>query len=135
MRTTLLLLALPATALAAWPTGPWPDCGRDQMASCPNDFGGRWYLRSWTENPAQLDDLAEPALGSGIGADLAWRHTVGRPEVLIAVLDSGIEWDSWHVRKKAFLNREELPEPEGAEPPDLADPWDLDGEGLLTVDD
>ncbi len=45
----------------------------------------------------------------------AWETTTGRPDVQIAVLDSGIKWDDVgamnNLRFKTWLNRGELPEP------------------------
>ncbi len=46
----------------------------------------------------------------------AWNVTTGRPDVLISVLDSGIEWNNHDamsdLRFKVHLNKGELPEPE-----------------------
>ena len=40
--------------------------------------------------------------------DRAWTLTVGSPEVKIAVIDSGIEWDHPDLAAKAYLNAAEL---------------------------
>ena len=49
-------------------------------------------------------------------ADTAWQTTTGRPDVTIAVLDSGIKWNEADamsdLRRKARLNRGELPKPQ-----------------------
>ena len=36
--------------------------------------------------------------------DLAWRRTIGDPDVRIVVTDSGIEWDSADLIDKVWLN-------------------------------
>ena len=54
-----------------------------------------------------LDDPGEAAMGSGIAADRAFRLTRGDPSVVLAVLDSGIESDSPHLRKKVRLHEGE----------------------------
>ena len=51
--------------------------------------------------------------------DTAWTVTTGRPDVRIAVLDSGFKWNSGEnadLRFKTWLNRGELPEPNHAGP-------------------
>ncbi|MGC9027126.1 MAG: S8 family serine peptidase [bacterium] len=48
---------------------------------------------------------------SGISADKAWQYTTGDPRVLIAVLDSGIEWNNKTLVDKIHLNYRELPPP------------------------
>ena len=128
-----LLIATPAAA--EWPAGPWPQCGPEQPEACPSDLGEKWNLISWVKEGMVLDDPQEYAMGSGLAVDRAWRHTGGSPEVVIAVLDSGIEWDDRAVRRKVHLNKAELPRP--AQGVSLREdrPWDLDGDGVFTVDD
>jgi hypothetical protein len=52
------------------------------------------------------------------GPATAWEKTLGRPDVAISVLDSGIEWDDdgamANLRFKTWLNRGELPVPNAA---------------------
>ena len=59
---------------------------------------------------------------SGVSADVAWKTTIGRPDVVVAILDTGIRWDRESLRTKIWLNPGELP----ARP-------DLDGDGTLSV--
>ncbi len=70
----------------------------------------------------------------GASVDKAWSITTGRPDVLIAVLDSGIAWHdaaaTGELARKCHLNEGELPPPEGA-----ADTWDKNGDGVFNVDD
>jgi hypothetical protein len=72
----------------------------------------------------------EVALGAiGISLDRAWQHTVGRDDVVIAVLDSGILWDFADLVKKLALNAGELPLPRGATA------HDANGDGVFDIDD
>ncbi len=52
---------------------------------------------------------------SGSAVKTAWQTTLGRPDVLISVLDSGIKWNDagamLELRKKVWLNAGELPAP------------------------
>lgn len=84
-------------------------------------------------NPQELFGIKGPCVTK------AWETTTGRPDVTIAVLDSGINWPSElpDLRRKTFLNRGELPMPEGG--PNLADRrfggYDLNGDGVFNIDD
>ena len=73
----------------------------------------------------------------GAAVDLAWGVDRGRPDVVIAVLDSGIKWhDAAAMRDladQAYLNRGELPVPQPAGTG--ADPYDSNGDGRFTVSD
>ncbi len=131
----LFALLAPALVQAELPAGPWPDCSESNQEACPSDLGAQWELISWVNPDVVLDDPGEAGMGSGIWADQAWQRTGGRFDVVIAVLDSGIEWDSWQVRRKVHLNRLELPEPAIGPGPGTPGVWDLDGDGLFTVDD
>ncbi len=66
---------------------------------------------------------------SGIKADAAWKLTLGRPDIVINVTDTGIRWDREQLRTKIFLNRGELPLPLGA------DDYDANGDGAFNADD
>src|SRR4051812_15526674 len=50
---------------------------------------------------------------SGYNAAGAWKLTRGRPDVTVAILDTGIRWDKESLRKRIHLNTGELPKPEG----------------------
>jgi hypothetical protein len=76
--------------------------------------------------------------------DTAWTVTTGRPDVKIAVLDSGFKWNSGEnadLRFKTWLNRGELPPPNHAGP-DLvggvscgsyADAHDANGDNIFNL--
>ncbi len=66
---------------------------------------------------------------SGIKADAAWKLTLGRPDIVIDVTDTGIRWDRESLRTKIFLNRGELPKPEGSAS------YDANGDGAFNADD
>src|SRR5688500_1236930 len=70
---------------------------------------------------------------SGIRADTAWKYSTGDPDVVIAILDTGIRWQDPELRTKVALNEAELPAPEESGSPCPAE--DCDGDGVLTVDD
>ena len=73
---------------------------------------------------------SELALGSiGTSVDSAWQHTLGRDDVVIAVLDSGIFWDDKDLVHKLYLNAKELPLPEGSKV------HDRNGDGIFNIDD
>lgn len=133
-----LLVAIviaPASAGAELPAGPWPGCEKEAQDECAPDLGEQWNLISWVRDGMTLDDPQEYEMGSGVAADVAWALTAGRTDVVIAVLDSGIEWDAGDVRRKVRLNQGELPEPADGAGPGEPGVWDLDGDGVFTVDD
>ncbi len=91
----------------------------------PADLGGDdWKYAATPENPNPNLDPFGVELGGVRGAHIvdpdttpqtAWETTTGRPDVQIAVLDSGIEWNNQgameNLRFKVWLNKGELPEP------------------------
>jgi hypothetical protein len=119
----------------------------------PVDFTGgtEWKLTSGQTGDPLIDASPAELFGvRGMSVDLAWQVTTGRPDVLIAVLDSGIEWDNVgamrDLRRKVRLNRRELPLPRDAaghtKPESSAggaflnpDPYDLNDDGVVDVDD
>ncbi len=72
----------------------------------------------------------------GAAVDLAWGVERGSPDVVVAVLDSGIEWQDpaamADLAPTAHLNRGELPPPAGATG-EHPDPYDADGDGRFSV--
>jgi hypothetical protein len=122
-----------AAALAAPARGdvPYPTCA-DSGCSDPADFASYLFLA-----PGVLPDDYDPGSGeawkyaAGSGMDIvgAWQTTTGRPDVVIAVLDSGIEWDRADLARKVALNPGELPVPEGCAA------LDCNGDGFVSVDD
>lgn len=131
-------------ARAAWPPAPGADM-RDK-ANWPNDYNGRWNYLSYfpehtTAEPIYPADLKLGAAGMSI--DKAWTYTIGRDDVKIAVIDSGIHWDRADLVNKVALNAVEL---KGDKRPktaaglecggagDLAG-YDCNGDGIFNVAD
>jgi Subtilase family len=108
--------------------------------------GSSWKLTSArTTNPTVADSPQELCGVEGNSVDRAWESTTGRPDTVIAITDSGIEWCSPGIADKIYLNRAALPYPEnaaGLTKPELeaqgaqfadSDPYDLDGSGVLNA--
>jgi hypothetical protein len=71
---------------------------------------------------------------SGFNAAGAWKLERGRPDVSVAILDTGIKWDREELRLQVRLNRAELPRPEHVNGTTCAS-YDCNGDGLLNVAD
>src|SRR4051794_27419105 len=67
---------------------------------------------------------------AGFNAAGAWKLTRGRPDVTIAILDTGIKWDRESLRKRIHLNTGELPLPEGT-----TNGYDKNSDGAVDVED
>jgi hypothetical protein len=74
---------------------------------------------------------------SGFNASGAWKLERGRPDVAVAVLDTGIKWDRPALASQVRLNRGELPPPSslGACPGQGGDPYDCNGDGVFSAAD
>ena len=128
------LLLLAPLLMAAVPMPPYPECG--QGGACPSDYDpwGEWNLASGLPDQLPPDRLPadERPFGTGLWADRAWNRETGSTDVVIAVLDSGIEWDHGDLLRKHFLNPAELPTPQnGAD----ACAYDCNGDGVFNIDD
>ncbi|HEX8206273.1 MAG TPA: hypothetical protein VF587_09465, partial [Solirubrobacteraceae bacterium] len=127
----LLLLALAAPALAAFPDDPPNDPRYDDPSpNCIDDvqYEAFDYLPDCT--PAATD----PEDASGMSIEAAWREfTTGNPETVIAYVEAGINWrdeNAEELSDKVFLNDGELPEPTTPADGDAAC-----GEGVLCASD
>src|SRR4029453_18025918 len=122
----LLLTASPVLATFPYPAPPPGTPPQDYAAylllptvmppARPVDFTGgtEWKLTSDQTGDPSIDSNPAELFGvRGMSVDLAWQVTTGRPDVLIAVLDSGIEWNDVgamrDLRRKVRPNRGELP--------------------------
>jgi hypothetical protein len=127
-----LLALVPSLARAEF---PYPKCGGPQAPSCTNVVDYQSYLFLPTTDPptipsdlsatnfrySSLVDPAVPATAQelfgvrGPSIDKAWQITTGRPDVVIAVLDSGIKWndvgDMNDLAAKVHLNAAERRSP------------------------
>ncbi len=153
-----LVLALPSPSPAdfPYPTNPLPCSGAQVPPACiastdfskytflpstdpltlPNDFGNDWKLTSTKTGEPAIDTNPRELFGvKGASVDLAWQVSTGRPDVLIAILDSGIRWQDRlpDLVNKFHLNRGELPVPEGST--NSNDPWDRNGDGVFNIRD
>src|SRR5207247_6539854 len=86
--------------------------------------GNKWKFASTsfcTTDPTVLGSPNELLGVGGMSVESAWRRETVRPDVVIAVLDSGITWNDLGarggLRKTCCLNRGELPAPCWAAPP------------------
>lgn len=96
-------------ARAAWPPAPGADM--KDPANWPNDYKGRWNYLSYFPERTTLEPLtaADIKLGAaGMSIDKAWTYTIGRDDVRIAVIDSGINWDRADLINTVALNAVEL---------------------------
>jgi hypothetical protein len=81
-------------------------------------------------------DPSDPASIPGMGATEAWKLTAGRPDVIIAVVDDGIErYDYPEMEENYFLNRGELDAPTLGGSPCAPDPYDCNADGKFNVRD
>jgi hypothetical protein len=153
-RLAALLPLLLATALfphdvaAEWP--PAPDADMRDPANWPNDPGyghsddkdGQWNYYSFLPPAAPGVVRRAGETASGMSIDLAWRETIGDPRVVLAITDSGIEWDKLDLVEKAYLNHRELltHKPLHADGSTCGGAgellgFDCNGDGTLTVND
>src|SRR5262245_61780568 len=157
----VLALATPACATFPYPAPP-PGTPPQSYAAYlrlaatvpptrPSDFAGgdAWKFSSDPSGNPAIDASPAELFGvTGMSVDLAWQISTGRPDVLIAVLDSGIRWHDpgamADLARKVRVNRGELPLPRnaaGQTKPDALpgalnpDPYDLDDDGVFTAAD
>ncbi len=136
MHLALLVSMLAPQLGAEVPMDVFPDCdAAESPEDCPPDLDGDWWMISSV--PESARDSVRPEeleIGSGCHADRAWRYSAGQWEVVVAVLDSGIEWDEDQLVNKVRINQGELPLPQQADGSE-ADSHDLDGNGLVNLQD
>lgn len=92
--------------------------------------------------PSQLTPNAIYSVGphagkpmvAGFNAAGAWKVARGRPDVVIAILDDGIDWSQRGLRNQIHLNTGELPYPERSDGTSCA-AFDCNGDGPVNVED
>ncbi len=108
------------------------------------DCRGAWKLSDYASHPGEddYDPLVnlnpQEFLGvRGPGTNVAWQTTTGRPDTVIAVMDSGIRWDEDRpeLMRKFALNRGELPKPNGSGRGGSVRDYDKNGDGVFNVTD
>src|SRR4051794_22374899 len=95
------------------------------------------YDPTVTNNPQELFGV------KGSGTNRAWEVTTGRPDTIISVMDSGIEWNTPELINKVHLNWGELPLPCTAAVATLCTTaygstmraYDRNGDGVVNVAD
>jgi MYXO-CTERM domain-containing protein len=153
--TALAALGVAASSLVAsdaaagWPPPPTATAmDMADPANWPNDPGygysamsdGQWNLYSFMPSTAKMVRPQETA--SGMSVDLAWRLTIGDPSILIAITDSGIQWENDDLIDKVYLNYKELKNHKPLHSDGTAcggagemAGFDCNGDGILTVSD
>jgi hypothetical protein len=127
------------------PNDPKFDCAEaddedTDVPPCSSVWEEQWqafgFAPDYTERTATYHDAARLGQGqiSGVSADVAWKTTLGRPDVAIAILDTGIEWYDNSLRTKIWLNQNELPLPQLASDATAAN-HDANGDGAFNVSD
>jgi hypothetical protein len=130
----------------------------------PGDLGGNTFKFAATPDPANTAINSNPVELGGVrgahvvdadaGAETAFRTTTGRPDVTIAILDSGIQWndagDMEDLRRKTRISTGEAPKPRNdglATPNESGEDctpggpythdgdWDLNGDGVFNLID
>ncbi|MBK7977535.1 MAG: hypothetical protein IPK07_31175 [Deltaproteobacteria bacterium] len=87
-------------------------------------------LLGYDVSSPEKTDPNDPLQIPGIATTEAWKASIGRPDILIAVLDDGLEsYGSRSLRHALFLNRGELPKPAGA------GDYDANRDGRFNADD
>lgn len=101
-QTPITQLALPEY----WPNDP--DYGPSARASSEPD-NGQWWLYSFPppRDPNALL-LLQPELASGLSVDAAWRYGTGKPAVVLAFIDDGVDWNETDLADGYLLNPGEL---------------------------
>lgn len=100
-----------------------------------------WYLFDYQGSDLMTSNSPQEMYAfHGMGVNQAWEITTGRPDVVIAVIDSGIRWEEeerMNLVKKYYINRGELPMPAGG--PNASDTrfggYDVNGDGAFNVED
>ena len=127
--------ATASTATAGHPLdcSNWRYTAADEPASLPAEFDRNNYKRTSLRDPSISTSPHQLCGQKGSAVDLAWGVTRGRPDVRIAVLDSGIKWrDAGAMRDladRAYLNRGEVT------PPCAVPSGDCNGDGRFSIAD
>ncbi len=112
-------------------------CHLEAGQDLPMNYAGGtvWKYSSQPSGNPSVDSNPRELFGvTGMSVDRAWEITTGRPDVVIAVIDSGIEWDSSSIAEitnKFALNPDELPPPEGT----VGNRYDKNEDGVFNMED
>jgi Subtilase family len=116
-----------------------PDTQQPPGNRSSNFFDERFDLFGF---PSELTHSAVYSVGpnagkpmvAGFNAAGAWKAERGRPDAVVAILDTGIVWGDTGLRKQIHLNTGELPYPEHADSSSCGT-YDCNGDGVVNVDD
>jgi len=131
-----------------WPSDPsfqndgeWPLWGQmpgNCTGTTPNPGGGGTSPRPGGGLPCWAPQAVDPEGASGINVTGAWaQDNVGRDDILLAYIEGGVNYSSNSIRdvlNNIFLNRGELPYPQGRNGSDLGR-YDFDGNGRFDIRD
>ena len=125
---------------------PFAAGNRPAGSDLPNNFDcvNDWRLSDYAARPGDFD--YDPLVAhnpqelfgvKGPGTNLAWEVTTGRPDTIIAVMDSGIRWDEdrRNLVNKYVLSRGELPVPGGTAKGGPLTAYDVNHDGVFNVKD
>ncbi|MCW2681472.1 MAG: hypothetical protein JWM62_2873, partial [Frankiales bacterium] len=107
-----------------------PDNG-GTVANCGSIWDAQSQLWGFAPNSTRTTAVhrdgprAGQPMRSGISMDAAWKTSAGRPDVPVAILDTGIVWNNAELRQQVALNQRELPSSQ----------TDRDRDGVIGVDD
>lgn len=75
----------------------------------PNDeaFGKQWYLRN--EGKINPSSGSRGKVGADINMTKAWDVELGNEDIIVAILDSGINDDSPDLKGRLWINKKEIP--------------------------
>jgi hypothetical protein len=116
-----------------------PDTQQPPANRSSNLYAERFDLFGF---PSELTPNAVYAAGphaglpmvAGFNAAGAWKAERGRPDAVVAILDTGVDWSEQGLRDQIHLNTGELPYPENADGSSCA-AYDCNGDGVVNVDD
>ena len=133
-------------------TAPSPT-DEDAVAADSNIYDERFGLFGLPSQRSRLTAIygdgphaGQPQV-SGFNASGAWKLERGRPDAVIAILDTGIKWDRGDLRTQIHLNTGELPVPNharatpvsdastvpGGSCSNMASAYDANGDGAFNV--
>ncbi|HEY4427929.1 MAG TPA: S8 family serine peptidase [Solirubrobacteraceae bacterium] len=116
-----------------------PDTQQPPANRSSNFYDERFDLFGF---PSQLTPNAIYSVGpnagkpmvAGFNAAGAWKAERGRPEAVVAILDTGIDWSQPGLRDKVRLNTGELPYPERSDGSSCG-AYDCNSDGVVNVED
>jgi len=116
-----------------------PDTQQPPANRSSNFYSERFDLFGF---PSQLTPNATYRVGpnagkpmvAGFNASGAWKAERGRRDVVIAILDDGIDWGERGLRDQIHLNTGELPYPEHSDGSSCG-AYDCNGDGVVNVED